>query len=301
MTQTLDVYPNFFGSALVSTHVALPKVGKLTSIIANTVLLIPYEAHTMNFFTQVLNLVGSGAVAYVMARNIRDRQTRPNMLAGLQLAESGAVPYLEKLSQRAAEEGDSWLSDRLMRHAQDERRHGQIFAHALKQLNKQAMTPEALRQRSEQEPEDRRRSPFFAAYYEDYSREDLAPERVDWTVFLGSTYILELDASKDFARMALALPEDEPTTASLRKSILSVAQDEEGHAAYLREAMQRSMTYAEVEALTNEWRSRKVNAMLAMVGNLIQRNGQTQSLVQDGAPDGTVQAEAAQGSELAAA
>jgi hypothetical protein len=47
-----------------------------------------------------------------------------------------------------------------------------------------------------------RRSPFFDAYFEGYSSEQFNASTADWTVFMASTYILELDASKDFARMA---------------------------------------------------------------------------------------------------
>lgn len=98
----------------------------------------------------------------------------------------------------------------------------------------------------------------------------------------GSTYILELDASKDFVRMANVLPEDEPTSRNLKKGMLSIANDETGHAAYLYEAMTRRMSEkAAVEKLVDEWRTRKVNAMLAMVGGLIQRNGKMPSMVQD--------------------
>lgn len=41
----------------------------------------------MNFFTNILHILGSGAAAYITARNMRDIQTRPNMLAGLQLSD----------------------------------------------------------------------------------------------------------------------------------------------------------------------------------------------------------------------
>jgi len=34
----------------------------------------------------------------------------------------------------------------------------------------------------------------------------------------------------------------------------------------------------------DEWRSRKVNALLAMVGNLVQKNGHMPFLLQDGTP-----------------
>ena len=83
-----------------------------------------------------MHLAGSGASAYFSALQIRDIKTRPNLLAGFQLAESGSVPFLTNLSQRAAQEGDTWLAEKLRLHAEDEKRHGQIFAHALKQLDK---------------------------------------------------------------------------------------------------------------------------------------------------------------------
>jgi rubrerythrin len=207
------------------------------------------------------------------------------VLAGFQLAESGSVPFLKTLSERAASEGDTWLSEKLARHASDEERHGQIFAHALKQLNKQVIDFKNLPKTPEDDKsKERRRSPFFEAYFEGYSQEDFSPQKVDWTVFMASTYILELDASKDFTRMANVLPEDEPTSRNLKKGMLSIAQDETGHAAYLREAMERRLSADAVERLIDEWRTRKVNALLAMVTNLIQKGGQSSSLVQDGAP-----------------
>jgi rubrerythrin len=238
----------------------------------------------MNLLTQMLHLVGSGAVAYITATNIRDPKSRPNLLAGFQLAESGSVPFLEALSKRAEAEGDSWMAERLAKHAQDERRHGQIFAHALKQLNKQVIDFKNLPEKTaEDKPDERRRSPFFEAFYEGYTWQDLAPDRIDWLVFMGSTYILELDACKDFIRMANALPND-PVSVNLKKGLLSIAKDEEGHAGYLREAIERRLGYAQAEALITEWRTRKVNAMVAMVTNLLQKGGQMPSLARDGVP-----------------
>lgn len=249
----------------------------------------------MNFLTHVLHLVGSGAIAYFTASQIRDPQTRPNILAGFQLAESGSVPFLEALSQRAAAEGDTWLAERLAKHALDESRHGQIFAHALKQLDKQVIDFKSLPQpKPEDKPDERRRSPFFEAYFEGYSAEQFKASTADWTVFMASTYILELDASKDFARMANVLPEDEATSRNLKKGMLSIANDETGHAAYLYEAMMRRMPAADVQKLVDEWRTRKVNALLATVGGLLQRSGKTPSLVQDGVTE-------ANASELVAA
>jgi rubrerythrin len=233
----------------------------------------------MNLFTQLLHLVGSGAVAYVTARNLRDAQTRPNVLAGFHLAEAGSVPFLEALSQRAADEGDVWLAERLAKHAQDERRHGQIFAHGLKQHNKQVIDFQSV-----PKEDNRRRSPFFEAYFKDYSQTNLSPQNIDWTVFFASTYILEVDASKDFLRMANALPDNDPRCANLQKGIVSIAQDEKGHAAYLYEAMHRRMPHAQVVDLIDEWRTRKVNAMMAMVSNLMNQGGNIPSLVQDGVP-----------------
>jgi rubrerythrin len=239
----------------------------------------------MDFVTQALHLVGAGAVAYITARNMRDVQTRPNTLASLHLAEAGSVPFLETLSVRAAAEGDVWLSERLVRHANDERRHAQIFAHALKQLNKQVIDFKSLPQTTaEGTPSERRRSPFFAAYFDRYSQEDLKPENIDWDVFLASTYILELDASRDFVRMANVLPDDEPNSSSLKKGILSVAKDETDHAAYLREALERRMSVTGADQVIDIWRTRKVNAMLAMVTFFLQRSGKMPSLVQDGMP-----------------
>ena len=239
----------------------------------------------MNFLTQLLHLAESGAVAFISARSLRDLQTRPNVLAGFQLAESGSVPFLEALRDRARSEGNLWLAERLDRHAADERRHGQIFAHALKQLNKQVIDFKNLPQKMvDGKPDERKRSPFFDAYFEGYSQAQLKPQNMGWSVFFASTYILELDASKDFLRMANTLPEDESHSANLKKGMTSIAQDETGHAAYLREAMERYLGLAATEQAIDEWRTRKVNAMFAMVTNFVQKGGQMASMVEEGAP-----------------
>lgn len=216
----------------------------------------------MNFFTYILHLVGSGATAYITARQIRDPLTRPNILAGLQLAESASAPFFQALSQRAAKEGDEWLAEKLAKHASDETRHSQILEHGLKQLNKQVIDFKSLpKTASESQPDEQRRSPFFEAFCEGYSQEQLKPDAIDWTVFMASTYILELDASKDIMRMACVLPEDEATSRNLKNGMLSIAQDEAGHAAYLYEAMMRRMPASDVQKLVDEWRTRKVNAL----------------------------------------
>jgi rubrerythrin len=240
----------------------------------------------MNFFTSVMHLVGSGAVAYYSATQIRDSKTRPNILASFQLAESGSVPFLSALSDRAAAEDDTWLAEKLQKHAADETKHGQIFAHALKQLNKQVIDFKSQPQSKSETKSPQQRSPFFAAFFQGYTPDMLKPAVIDWNVFMASTYILELDASKDFARMANVLPDQDPITRNLKMGMLSIAQDETGHAAYLYEAMTRRMAPNQVQKLVDEWRTRKVNAMLAMVGGILQRQNQTRSLVQDSAPSG---------------
>ena len=236
----------------------------------------------MNLITSILNALGSGATAYILASRLRDPQTRPNTLAGFQMAESGAVPFLTKLAERADAEGDTWLAEKLTIHAADEKRHGQIFAHGLKQLGKQVKTMEEMKQQSEKKQKNS--SPFFGKFYRDYEPESLKAENIDWLIFMASTYILELDASKDFARMATALPDDEPKSRNLQQSILRVAEDETRHAAYLYEAMQRRLSAKEVDALVADWRQRKIDAMFAMVGDMLKTGGNSRSLVKDGAP-----------------
>ncbi|MEM8723273.1 MAG: ferritin-like domain-containing protein [Cyanobacteria bacterium P01_G01_bin.39] len=236
----------------------------------------------MDFITSILNTIGSGATAYILASRLRDSKTRPNTLAGFQMAESGAVPFLNTLAQRAAAEGDSWLEEKLRIHARDEQRHGQIFAYGLKQLGKEIKSTTELKQDSAKKSQ--KPSPFFSKFYRGYDPESLKAENIDWLVFMASTYILEIDASQDFARMATALPDDEPKGRNLRQSILSVAQDETRHAAYLYQAMQRKLAAKEVDQLINEWRKRKIDAMFAMVGDMITTGGNSRSLVKDGAP-----------------
>lgn len=161
----------------------------------------------MDFITSILNTIGSGATAYILASRLRDPQTRPNTLAGFQMAESGAVPFLTKLAARATAEGDTWLAEKLTIHAADEQRHGQIFAHGLKQLGKEVKTAAEMKQQSENKSNQAKNSsPFFSKFYRGYEPEALKAENIDWLVFMASTYILEFDASKDFARMATALP-----------------------------------------------------------------------------------------------
>ncbi|MGB3535224.1 MAG: ferritin-like domain-containing protein [Microcoleaceae cyanobacterium] len=244
----------------------------------------------MNLLTQMLHIVGNGASAYILSRNIRDAKTRPNVLAGFQMAESGSVPFLEKLRDRAVAEGDSWLAEKLDRHAADECRHGKIFAQALKRHNKQVIDFKKLAAEAEAKNDKKadRKSPFFDAYFKGYSQTDLKAENIDWVVFIASTYILELDASKDFRRMANVLPDEDLVLNSVKKGILSVAQDETRHASYLYEALHRRLSAAEAATVIDQWRTRKVEALLAMVGGFIEQNGETRNLVQDGAPTDTM-------------
>ncbi|MBD1822544.1 ferritin-like domain-containing protein [Cyanobacteria bacterium FACHB-DQ100] len=236
----------------------------------------------MNLLTQVLHIIGSGASAYILSSSIRDSKTRPNLIAGFQMAESGSVPFLQALRDRAATEGETWLAERLDRHASDEKRHGQIFAQGLKQLNRRVMDFSKMRERELDELGEKR-SPFFDAYFKGYSQEQLKPQNIEWSTFLASTYILELDASKDFLRLADALPND-AVSANLKKGIISVAQDETGHAAYLREAMERRYGARETQKLIDEWRTRKVDAMLAAMQSFINKGGKMAQMVEEGAP-----------------
>ncbi len=231
-----------------------------------------------------MHLAGSGVSAYYYATQIRDIKTRPNILAGFQLAESGSVPFLTALSDRAATEGDTWLAQKLAKHASDETKHGQIFAHALKQLNKEVIDFKNQPQNTKENKSQQRRSPFFATFFEGYSQEQLKPAVIDWNVFMGSTYILELDASRDFEQMAHVLPENDPASRNLKLGMLSIAKDETGHAAYLYEAMTRRMSAVDVQKLVDEWRTRKVNALLAFAGGMLQRQDNTPKLVQDSTP-----------------
>lgn len=233
----------------------------------------------MNPLTSVLHLFGSSAMAYLLSSQIRDPKTRPNVLAGFYFAESGAVPFLTKLRDRAQAEGDTWLADQLTRHANDERRHGQIFANALKRLGKEPMSPESMKAAAEPD-EQASRSPFFDAFYRGYTQDDLKPEVIDWRVFLASTHILEADACPDFRRMANALA-GLPDMDTTRIAILSVSEDEARHASYLKEAMQRRYGFMATESLINDWRSRKVDALMAMVGGLIERRGAMRTMAQD--------------------
>lgn len=84
--------------------------------------------------------------------------------------------------------------------------------------------------------------------------------------------------------MANTLPEDESHSATLKKGMISIAHDETGHAAYLRDAMERHLGLAATEHAIDEWRTRKVNAMFAMVTNFVQKGGQMGSMVEEGAP-----------------
>ena len=236
----------------------------------------------MDLFTSLLHFLTSGASAYFTAHQMRYSLTRPNLLAGFQLAESGSVPFLESLSERAATEGDTWLAERLARHAADECRHGQIFAHSLKQLDKQVVDLKNLPQKTEDNrTKSKKRSSFFETYFNGYSPEELKAENIDWLVFMGSTYILELDASKDFLLMAKALKDEDRIERNIKAGIISIAEDETRHAAYLLEAMERRFSAAVTQDTVSQWRKRKVEALVAMVGNLIEKSGHTPSLAED--------------------
>lgn len=235
----------------------------------------------MNLLTYSQHVAISSIAAYFFAKQIRDPLTRPSVLARFQIIESGSVPLLEALSQRAAAEGDEWLAKKLAKHAAEETKHCQIFASALKQLGKQAIGFKGLLQDTAKSQSDKQDDPFVEAYFEGYSLEGLKSDSTNWSMFLASSYILELDSSKEFARLAKVLPEDEPTSRNLKKGLLIIANDEKEHAAYLYEAMTRRMPATKVQKLVDEWRERKVNAMLALISSLLPHDGQMSSLVKE--------------------
>lgn len=228
----------------------------------------------MNFFTSVIHLLGSGTLAYFTAARLRDPKTRPQLLAGFKQAELGSVPFLTALSKRATAEGDSWLAEKLTRHASDEQRHGQIFAHFLNQLGVQE--DEELPNHNKKE--ESKHSPYLGAFFEGYSQEDLNSENIDWIVFFGSTYVAESSAQKEFLRLANILPRDEIYTRRFSDSLFGIAQDETRHSAYLYEALHRCLAPAQARAVINEWQTRKVNAMLAVASGMFKAlNGSTQT------------------------
>lgn len=240
----------------------------------------------MNLFTSILHLFSSGVGAYFTATQMSDSLTRPNLLAGFQLAESGSVPFLGSLSQRAIQEGDTDLGAKLALHAQDEQRHGQIFANHLRQMGKQVIdfkTRSQLPGNTKQE--SKKRNSFFETYFEGFNSKDLKAENIDWLVFLGSTYILELDASKDFKRMANLLSEEDKIERHLKWGILSIAQDEIRHAAYIKEAMESRFGTRVTQETIEWWRTRKVKALISMIANLSQQEKARPTLVEDIAPE----------------
>ncbi|WP_218080867.1 ferritin-like domain-containing protein [Anthocerotibacter panamensis] len=214
----------------------------------------------MDFNQALLRIATQAASAYISARSLSNPQTRPDTLAGLHLAESGAVPFLEALSQRATQEGDPWLAERLMRHAQDERRHGAIFAQALKRMGRDLIDFQPLRGGAQP------RSPFFEKYFEGYSREQLQATHIDWVLMMAATHVLEADASKDFVRMARALPQGDP----LQAGMYAIAADEGGHAHYLKEALVRRIGLRAAEEAIENYRVHKTQAILYMVSQMLQ-------------------------------
>lgn len=230
----------------------------------------------MNFLTSLMHLASSGAVAYYTASQIRDSKTRPTVLKGLHLSEAGSVGFLSALSERAASEGDTWLAEKLKKHALDETKHSQIFAHALKHIDKNFIDSKPETASKSQSKQGR--SPLFAAYYEGYSKEQLSPTVIDWDVFTASTYIMELDAGKDYMRMANVLPDDDRATRNLKLGMLSIAKDETGHAAYLYEVMMRRMPANQVQKLVDEWRTRKVHAIFKVIDYVLQDDDRVKSI-----------------------
>jgi rubrerythrin len=233
----------------------------------------------MDLLTNTFHILGTGAAAYFLANQIRDPLTRPNILATFYLLESSSVPYLEGIKERAKREKKQWLVAHLENHIKAEKRHSHFFSQALKKLNKQVIDINNI-------PKEEKKNSFFEAFFQGYSLESLHPDWIDWITFAGSTYILELDSSKDYARMANVLPEPEnvpedSTLPLLKKGLLNVARDEASHAAYLYETLQRRLPQVEVDAIIEQWRIRKVKAIWDVGLNKIRsgKNDKSFSLV----------------------
>ncbi|MBD2441187.1 ferritin family protein [Nostoc sp. FACHB-110] len=216
----------------------------------------------MNLLTYFRYLASSGAVAYYTASQIRDSKTRCNMLTGLYLSETSSIKFLSTLSERANNEGDFWLAEKLKNHAADENKHSKILAHTLRQIDENIDLNNINQYQNDSKENE---TNLFSAYFIGYSREQLAPHCIDWDIFFASTYIMEFDASKDFARMAKVLPENDSSIGNLKLGLLSIAEDEKNHAAYLYDAMMRKMNITQVETLVEEWRVRKVNAIFQII------------------------------------
>jgi rubrerythrin len=215
------------------------------------------DTDVLRLFQPILRLVTQGAGAYLQARHMSDPQIRPDALAAYCLTEGGAVPYLEALSRRAADEGDSWLAESLYKHAQDERRHAAIFAKA---LERSGFSLKKVQPAQESGAKDGKG--FFSHYYGGLSKEELRAERIDWVVMMASTHVLEADAQNDFARMARALPPSDP----LRSGLVGIALDEGRHAAYLREALVRKMgSSSSAQAQIELFKERKAQAVFKVV------------------------------------
>jgi rubrerythrin len=185
------------------------------------------------------------------------------------------LPLLQTLRKRAILEGDFWLSEKLEVHIRDEKRHAKILTQALKHHGKKLID---LLPRKFQEKQPKA---FFDAYFAGYSQEQLKAENINWLVFLGNAYILELDAHKDFTQLSKVLPEDDFPSRALKRGLFTIAQDEKRHAAYLYEAMQRKLKPFQVESLVNEWRKRKVSAIWSAITDLIINHQEPATLVQD--------------------
>jgi len=110
------------------------------------------SADSNELMTHVLHLV---RCHFLLLRQSNTRSPNPNVLAGFNWQWLSSVS--EALSQRAATEGDTCRRE-TRKHASDENRHGQIFAHALKQLNKQVIDFSLPQPKPEDKPDERRRA-----------------------------------------------------------------------------------------------------------------------------------------------
>ncbi|ACK74051.1 conserved hypothetical protein (plasmid) [Gloeothece citriformis PCC 7424] len=220
----------------------------------------------MDLKTKILHFWATGASAYILARSIRDSSTRPNVLKRFHLSESNAILYLQDLKERAMREGEGWLEEQLEHHIADKVKHSQMLARTLKLVGQEVVDCETL-------PVEEQVGSLFIEYFKEYPRQTLTPPNIDWIVFAGSTYILEVDSSKEYLYMAKALPENELIWRGLKSEFIEISQDKKRHANYCHEMLTLRLPLEKVESTVEYWRTQKTKALWSVAGQVISKGG----------------------------
>ncbi|WP_013325519.1 hypothetical protein [Gloeothece verrucosa] len=220
----------------------------------------------MDLATNILHFLATGASAYILARSIRDSSTRPDVLKRFHISESNAILYLQDLKERAMREGKEWLGEQLERHIADKNKHGEILARTLKSFDQEIVDCESL-------PVEEQVGSLFIEYFKEYPRQALTPPNIDWIVFAGSTYILELDSSKEYLYMANALPENDLVLREIKSGLIEISQDKKRNANYCYEFLTQYLSNEKVESTVDYWRTQKTKAMWSVAGQVIKKGG----------------------------